>query len=79
MVWTGDGKVFFYNPSTKTSVWERPPDLMGRPDVDKLLKGPPKEEVEPLIDLTGKGDVAEQQQQKRPAETEPEPLSKKLK
>ena len=34
-------KVFFFNPSTKTSVWERPSELKGRSDVDKLLKGPP--------------------------------------
>jgi len=29
VVWTGDARVFFYNPSTRTSVWERPEDLMG--------------------------------------------------
>jgi len=33
--------VFFFNPSTKSSVWERPAELKGRPDVDKLLKCPP--------------------------------------
>lgn len=33
-------KVFFYNPSTKTSIWERPHELKNRPDVDKMLKGP---------------------------------------
>ncbi|RCN33509.1 FF domain protein [Ancylostoma caninum] len=37
VVWTGDGKVFFYNPSTKTSVWERPPEMYGRADVDALV------------------------------------------
>ncbi|KAK6733078.1 hypothetical protein RB195_017067 [Necator americanus] len=37
VVWTGDGKVFFYNPSTKTSVWERPPEMYGRADVDVLV------------------------------------------
>ncbi|CAI2344336.1 unnamed protein product [Caenorhabditis sp. 36 PRJEB53466] len=41
VVWTGDSKVFFYNPSTKTSVWERPPDTYGREDVDKLVQRPP--------------------------------------
>jgi transcription elongation regulator 1 len=40
VVWTGDMKVFFYNPSTKTSIWERPHELKNRPDVDKLLKAP---------------------------------------
>lgn len=33
--------MFFFNPSTKTSVWERPSELRGRPDVDKLVKSPP--------------------------------------
>lgn len=41
VVWTGDGKVFFYNPSSRISVWERPDALIGRGDVDKLLAGPP--------------------------------------
>ena len=40
VVWTGDQKAFFYNPSTKTSVWERPPDLIGRADVTEMLKSP---------------------------------------
>lgn len=38
VVWTRDRRVFFYNPSEKVSLWERPPILMGRPDVDKLVK-----------------------------------------
>ena len=33
-------KVFFYNPSTKTSIWERPHELKNRADVDKMLKAP---------------------------------------
>lgn len=41
VVWTGDGRVFFYNPSSRTSVWERPEDLVGRSDVDKMLATPP--------------------------------------
>jgi len=40
VVWTGDNRSFFYNPSTKTSVWERPPDLIGRADVTEMLKSP---------------------------------------
>merc|ERR1712241_69415 len=40
VVWTGDNKAFFYNPSTKTSVWERPPDLIGRADVTEMLRSP---------------------------------------
>lgn len=46
MVWTGDGRVFFYNPSTRTSVWERPEDLVGRTDVDKMVGNPPDSVVE---------------------------------
>ncbi|KAE8741466.1 hypothetical protein FOCC_FOCC013010 [Frankliniella occidentalis] len=41
VVWTGDGRVFFYNPSSRTSVWERPEDLVGRTDVDKMVGNPP--------------------------------------
>lgn len=41
VVWTGDGRVFFYNPSSRTSVWERPEDLIGRSDVDKMVATPP--------------------------------------
>lgn len=41
VVWTGDGRVFFYNPSMKTSVWERPEDLVGRADVDKAVASTP--------------------------------------
>lgn len=41
VVWTGDGRVFFYNPSSRISVWERPDDLIGRQDVDKMVATPP--------------------------------------
>ncbi|XP_012260939.2 transcription elongation regulator 1 isoform X2 [Athalia rosae] len=41
VVWTGDGRVFFYNPSSRISVWERPDDLVGRQDVEKLIATPP--------------------------------------
>lgn len=41
VVWTGDGRVFFYNPSSRISVWERPDDLIGRQDVDKMVSTPP--------------------------------------
>lgn len=40
-MWTGDGRVFFYNPSSRISVWERPEDLVGRQDVDKLVSNIP--------------------------------------
>ncbi|KPJ20484.1 Hyaluronidase [Papilio machaon] len=41
VVWTGDGRVFFYNPTANSSVWERPPQLVGRADVDKAVSQPP--------------------------------------
>lgn len=41
VVWTGDGKVFFYNPSSRTSVWDRPDELVGREDVDKAIAATP--------------------------------------
>ncbi|KAG8237631.1 hypothetical protein J437_LFUL017400, partial [Ladona fulva] len=42
VVWTGDGRVFFYNPTSRTSVWERPEELAGRQDVDKMVATPPE-------------------------------------
>ena len=40
VVWPGDRRSFFYNPTTKTSVWEKPADLVGRSDVAKMLDSP---------------------------------------
>jgi hypothetical protein len=31
-------RVFFYNPTTKTSVWEKPAEMVGRNDVAKMLE-----------------------------------------
>jgi transcription elongation regulator 1 len=45
VVWTADSKVFFYNPSKRISVWEKPDELKGRAEVDSLLEKPPKEAV----------------------------------
>lgn len=69
VVWTGDSRVFFYNPSTKTSLWECPPELKNRPEIAELTKEPPKEK-EP------------NQTTKRSAESQPkgqEEVSKKAK
>ncbi|XP_061384877.1 transcription elongation regulator 1-like isoform X2 [Danaus plexippus] len=41
VVWTGDGRVFFYNPTARLSVWERPAQLAGRADVDQAVSHPP--------------------------------------
>ncbi|XP_071488136.1 transcription elongation regulator 1-like [Diadema antillarum] len=47
LVWTGDKRVFFYNPSTRQSLWERPEELLGRTDVDRMvLESPPQSEEE---------------------------------
>lgn len=44
IVWTGDGKHFFFNPSARLSLWEIPEELKGRTDVQKLVKtGPPSD------------------------------------
>ncbi|KAG1924692.1 transcription elongation regulator 1-like isoform X2 [Pimephales promelas] len=40
VVWTGDERVFFYNPTTRLSMWERPEELVGRVDVDKAIQEP---------------------------------------
>jgi len=42
VVWTGDGRVFFYNPSQRMSLWERPEELQSRADVDKMVQNPPE-------------------------------------
>ena len=41
VVWTGDGRIFFYNPSQRLSVWDRPADLKNRQDVDRMVQAPP--------------------------------------
>ncbi|TRY91116.1 hypothetical protein DNTS_020408 [Danionella cerebrum] len=41
VVWTGDGRVFFYNPTARLSMWERPEQLQNRRDVEKALQCPP--------------------------------------
>ncbi|XP_023231078.1 transcription elongation regulator 1-like isoform X3 [Centruroides sculpturatus] len=43
VVWTGDNRVFFFNPSTRTSVWEKPEELKMRNDVDKMVQTPPQQ------------------------------------
>ncbi|XP_075146736.1 uncharacterized protein LOC142221089 isoform X2 [Haematobia irritans] len=43
VVWTGDARVFFYNPSTRSSVWERPEELLEREEVDKAINNPPEQ------------------------------------
>ncbi len=49
VVWTRDGRVFFFNPSDRKSEWERPLMLLGRADVDKMVSVPP-----PEVDLSNR-------------------------
>ena len=44
VVWTGDRRVFFFNPSKRISVWDTPEELKGRADVERLLGKPPNDE-----------------------------------
>ncbi len=40
IVWTGDNRVFFFNPTIHLSVWERPGELIGR-DISHIIEDPP--------------------------------------
>lgn len=33
--------MFYYNPTTRLSMWDRPEELVGRADVDKYIQEPP--------------------------------------
>lgn len=52
--------MFFYNPSTKTSVWEKPAELVDRPEVDRLLKAPPSNDANNRNDEVNKGSAQRQ-------------------
>ena len=54
VVWTGDRRVFFFNPSKRISVWETPEELKGRADVERLLERPPNEEKDSADGSDGK-------------------------
>ncbi|XP_069467543.1 transcription elongation regulator 1-like protein [Ambystoma mexicanum] len=41
IVWTGDDRVFFFNPKMQLSVWEKPVDLKNRGDINKMIEDPP--------------------------------------
>ncbi|XP_006867541.1 PREDICTED: transcription elongation regulator 1-like protein [Chrysochloris asiatica] len=41
VVWTGDDRVFFFNPTMQLSVWEKPLDLKNRGDLNKIIEDPP--------------------------------------
>lgn len=41
VVWTGDDRVFFFNPTMQLSVWEKPVDLRHRGDLNRIIEDPP--------------------------------------
>ncbi|XP_071985451.1 transcription elongation regulator 1-like protein isoform X2 [Engystomops pustulosus] len=41
VVWTGDDKVFFFNPTIQLSVWDKPIDLKDRVDINRIIEDPP--------------------------------------
>ncbi len=45
VVWTGDEKVFYFNPTTKVSVWEKPEDLLENDTVDEILEAGPEKKA----------------------------------
>ncbi|RVE64010.1 hypothetical protein OJAV_G00142280 [Oryzias javanicus] len=53
VVWTGDDRVFFYNPTTRLSMWDRPEELVGRSDVDKHIQEPPHKKGVEDVKRTG--------------------------
>lgn len=45
VVWTGDGKMFFFNPTTRLSIWERPEELENNDKIEEIIsKGPPQKQ-----------------------------------
>ncbi|XP_043912271.1 transcription elongation regulator 1-like protein [Protopterus annectens] len=60
VVWTGDDRVFFFNPTMQLSVWEKPVDLKGRGDINKIIEDPPhKRKME--TSSTNKSDISSQE------------------
>uniref|UniRef100_H2ZB70 WW domain-containing protein n=1 Tax=Ciona savignyi TaxID=51511 RepID=H2ZB70_CIOSA len=79
VVWTGDDKVFFYNPTTKLSMWEKPSDLIDRPVVDRILDDPPhkrKLEEETAEDPKSSEDANSDQPQAKKKKKEEEKSTK---
>ncbi|XP_059155432.1 transcription elongation regulator 1-like isoform X2 [Physella acuta] len=74
VVWTGDGRCFFYNPSQRLSVWEKPEDLQNRPDVDKLLSSKPDAKA---AEKKKEEKVEEEEPPAKKKKPEPEPKEEK--
>ncbi|XP_029283238.1 transcription elongation regulator 1-like protein isoform X3 [Cottoperca gobio] len=49
VVWTGDDRVFFFNPTIHLSVWERPGELIGR-DISGIMEDPPHKRRKMTVD-----------------------------
>ena len=41
LVWTEDKKYFFFNPTSKTSIWEKPVEMENDPRVDEIINAGP--------------------------------------
>ncbi|XP_051715591.1 transcription elongation regulator 1a isoform X2 [Ctenopharyngodon idella] len=76
VVWTGDERVFYYNPTTRLSMWERPEELVGRVDVDKAIQEPPHKRG---LDNSHKMVLAKEEQEFAVAEDTPEDEPSKAK
>ncbi|GFR29138.1 transcription elongation regulator 1 [Trichonephila clavata] len=75
VVWTGNGRVFFFNPSSRKSVWEKPDELKGRADVDKLIQAPPSPFSDDFEAATA---VEKEDAEKAENDSAPEPKKIKL-
>ncbi|KAI4893720.1 hypothetical protein NFI96_012171, partial [Prochilodus magdalenae] len=79
VVWTGDERVFFYNPTTRMSMWERPEELVGRADVDKSIQEPPHKRGLDNGPRQGKSPPPVGKQEQEPAVTEDTPEDEPIK
>ncbi|CAB3982762.1 transcription elongation regulator 1-like, partial [Paramuricea clavata] len=66
VVWTGDEKVFYFNPTTKVSVWEKPEELVDNDNVNEILEAGPEKKAPKNRDV-----------KRSPEEKADEPESKK--
>ncbi|XP_030620575.1 transcription elongation regulator 1a isoform X2 [Chanos chanos] len=76
VVWTGDDRVFFYNPTTRLSMWDRPEELVGRADVDKCIQEPPHKKG---LEDNRRPTLGKEEQESAPAEEVPEDEPSKAK
>ncbi|XP_016365839.1 transcription elongation regulator 1-like protein [Sinocyclocheilus rhinocerous] len=50
VVWTGDDRGFFFNPTMHLSVWEKPVDLKDRGDLNRIIEDPPHKRKKDSLD-----------------------------